>query len=118
MTPWLALFASCIAVDGDTLACHRDVTCWRERRVSGECAVRLPAGRPARVRLRNNNAPELHEAGGVAAKHALAALVAGQPVRCRIVARDKYHRLVGECSTPHTPSLDDALVASGHGSRR
>jgi len=54
-----------------------------------------------KVRLQGVDAPELHEAGGRAAKAKLAALL-GQRVKCTVYSRDKYGRLI--CDVVPAPS--------------
>jgi endonuclease YncB( thermonuclease family) len=53
------------------------------------------------IRLRGMDAPELHQicdggrrAPGPLARDALAALIAGQPIECQSIARDRYGRTV------------------------
>ena len=86
MTPWLFVWA--VAFDGDTIYCKRD-----------------------RAKFGRFNAPELTEPGGREAKDRLAALVGGKRVVYRVVARDRYAKLVCECSTADTPSLYAAVAA-------
>lgn len=73
--PALALEGPARVVDGDTLV------------IAGE-----------RVRLRNYNAPELHQPGGIEARARLEALTLGRVVVCAGRARDQYARLVALCS--------------------
>lgn len=54
-----------------------------------------------KVRLRGVDAPELHEAGGQAAKARLSALLR-QRVKCTVYSRDKYGRLI--CDVVPAPS--------------
>lgn len=90
MTPLLYVFAFCYAIDGDTLRCGDE-----------------------RVRLARINTPEKHQAGFREAKDAMQLLIEGKEVRCVVRRREKYGRLLGECSMPDTPSLSDAMLASG-----
>jgi len=61
-------------IDGDTL------------RVAGQ-----------KVRLQGLAAPELHEAGGQAAKNAMIDMVKGQQVSCELDGATSYDRVVGIC---------------------
>jgi len=73
-----------------------------------------PAGQPDRwieVRLADFYAPELHEPGGLAAKHRLEQLVLGQPIRCR-AGRRSYDRVVASCTLSGRP-LGALLRARG-----
>lgn len=78
--------------DGDTLTLQ--VTSRSSRN-------RYPYEVEERVRLRDVNAPELHEAGGRLAKTRLAALE-GRRVKCNIHSRDKFGRLI--CDVVPAPS--------------
>lgn len=53
-------------------------------------------GREERVRIRNINAPELGAPGAVAARKALERITLGKNVELKIVARDRYRRVVAE----------------------
>lgn len=90
MTPLLYVFALCAAIDGDTLRCGDE-----------------------RVRLARIDTPEKREAGYREAKDALQLLIRGKEVRCVVRRREKYDRLLGECSTRDTPNLSDSMLASG-----
>ena len=63
----------CLAIDGDTLVCNRQ-----------------------KVRLTNVYAPELNQAGGVAAKRRLQAMVQGREIFLRSYGHDRYGRLLAE----------------------
>lgn len=63
------------------------------------------------VRLADFYAPELHEAGGQAARDALARLAMGQPVSCT-AGRKSYDRIVARCTLRGRP-IGDALRAAG-----
>lgn len=73
--PAMAVEGPARVVDGDTLVIGRE-----------------------RIRLRNYNAPELHQAGGIEARMRLERLVAGRVVVCAGRARDRFARLVALCS--------------------
>ncbi|MBP3955374.1 thermonuclease family protein [Gemmata sp. G18] len=90
MTSLLYVFALCTAIDGDTLRCSDE-----------------------RVRLARIDTPERREAGFQEATDAMRLLIEGKTVRCVVSKREKYGRLLGECSTPDTPSLSDAILRSG-----
>jgi len=90
VTPLLYVFAFCYAIDGDTLRCG-----------------------DARVRLARIDTPEKREAGFREAKDAMRLLIEGKEVRCVVRRREKYGRLLGECSTAGTPSLSDAMLTNG-----
>lgn len=90
MTSVLYVFALCAAIDGDTLRCGDE-----------------------RVRLARIDAPEAREAGFQEAKDAMRVLIEGKEVRCVVSRREKYGRLLGECSTDRTPSLSDAMLERG-----
>ncbi len=73
-----------------------------------------PAGRPDRwieVRLADFYAPELHERGGLEAKHRLEQLVLGKAIRCR-AGRRSYDRVIGSCTLRGRP-LGSLLRAEG-----
>lgn len=74
-TPAHALDGTARVVDGDTLVIGQE-----------------------RIRLRNYNAPEIHEPGGPQAKAKLERLTNGKQVHCDPKARDRYARLVATCS--------------------
>lgn len=92
------------AVDGDTLRCRGAFP-----EVNG------------RVRLARIDAPERGDAGYRQATAALAAIIEGQEVRCRIVDadprkrgfqhRDRFDRPVARCSAAGR-DLGEALIAS------
>lgn len=63
----------CLAIDGDTLVCHR-----------------------LKVRLTNVYAAELNQAGGSAAKRRLQALVQGREVVLKSYGHDRYGRMLAE----------------------
>lgn len=63
----------CLAIDGDTLVCHRQ-----------------------KFRLTNVYAPELNEAGGSAAKRKLQTLVKGREVTFKRHGEDRYGRMLAE----------------------
>ena len=90
MTSLLYVFALCTAIDGDTLRCGDE-----------------------RVRLARIDTPERREAGFQQAKDAMRLLVEGKEVRCVVSKREKYGRLLGECSTAETPSLSDEMLRRG-----
>lgn len=90
MTALLYVFALCTAIDGDTLRCGDE-----------------------RVRLARIDTPEKREVGFQQAKDAMRLLVAGKAVRCVVKRREKYGRLLGECSTADTPSLSDTMLERG-----
>lgn len=73
------------------------------------------------VRLQGLDAPELHQAClrdgrsypcGEVARSALARMIAGRPVACRIDGRDKYGRSLGRC-TVEGVDIGAALVGQG-----
>ena len=66
-----------------------------------------------RVRLARINTPEKREVGFREAKDAMQLLIEGKEVRCVVRKREKYGRLLGECSTREMPSLSDTMLASG-----
>ncbi len=90
MTALLYVFAFCAAIDGDTLRCGDE-----------------------RVRLARIDTPERREAGFQEAKQAMQLLIEGKEVHCVVRKREKYGRLLGECSTAETPSLSDAMLERG-----
>lgn len=90
MAPLLYVFALCYAIDGDTIRCGDE-----------------------RVRLARINTPEKREAGYREAKDAMRLMIEGKEVRCIVRKREKYGRLLGECSTSDTPNLSDAMLANG-----
>lgn len=80
----------------------------------------------ASIRLWGIDAPEMdqtciaqtgeHYACGVVARDALARLIAGQIVLCRILGIDRYNRALGECftaNTTDTQSINSRLVQIG-----
>ncbi|MDY3551375.1 thermonuclease family protein [Gemmata sp. JC717] len=90
MTSLLYVFALCTAIDGDTLRCGDE-----------------------RVRLARIDTPERKEAGFRQAKDAMELLIQGERVRCVVKRREKYGRLLGECSTADVPSLSDEMLRRG-----
>lgn len=86
----LHVFAACWALDGDTLRCGNE-----------------------RVRLARINSVERGEAGFQEAKDAMQVMIHGKEVRCWVRKREKYGRLLGECSTAETLNLSDAMLESG-----
>lgn len=90
MTTLLYVFALCAAIDGDTLRCGDE-----------------------RVRLARIDTPERKEVGFQAAKDAMEMIVRGNEVRCVVKRKEKYGRLLGECSTSEVPSLSDAMLERG-----
>jgi micrococcal nuclease len=90
MTPVLYVFAFCYAIDGDTLRCGDE-----------------------RVRLARIDSVERGEAGFEQAKDGMRLLIEGKEVRCLVSRREKYGRLLGECSTSETPSLSDEMLKRG-----
>ena len=96
--------ASPVVVDGDTLRC--------------------PSGR---IRLASIDAPELpgHCRAGrectpgdpYASTEHLRSLIAGNPIECRYVDRDRYGRTVARCTVKGV-DLSCAQVSSGHAVRR
>lgn len=99
------LCAAALAVDGDTLRCAN------------------VAEANGRVRIARIDAPELHDAGGEAAKAALAAMIKGRTVRCAAIdadpgakgvqARDRFGRIVARCQAGQR-DLGKALLVGGH----
>lgn len=65
------------------------------------------------VRLADFYAPELSEAGGEAAKHALADLTFGQTVSC-VAGRRSYDRVIAQCTLKGRP-LGELLRRQGQG---
>ena len=98
------LCAAALVVDGDTLRCAN---------------IEAAGGR---VRLARIDAAEMSEAGGVEAKRALQALIAGRAVRCLQIdaspfrdgfqATDRYGRIVARCSVAGR-DLGAAMIANG-----
>lgn len=88
-TTLLYIFLACTAIDGDTLRCGDE-----------------------RVRLARIDTPEKREVGFREAKDHLAVLIRGHEVRCIVRKREKYGRLLGECSAAGQ-NLSDAMLASG-----
>lgn len=89
MLPAALVFTACVAVDGDTLACGDE-----------------------RVRLARIDTPEKREAGFQEAKDEMEMLVRGKEVRCLVKRREKYGRLLGECSVGEI-SLSDHMLNRG-----
>ena len=103
------LCLAAVAIDGDTLRC-----------------ANLRAEANGRVRLACIDAPELGARGGAEAKRALAAMIEGREVRCRLVdadpriegfqARDRFGRTVARCEVGGR-DLGASLVGSGLAAR-
>ena len=73
-----------------------------------------PAGRPDRwieIRLADFYAPELNEAGGIAAKRRLERIAIGKVLTCR-ASRRSYDRVVATCTLGGRP-LGSVLRAAG-----
>ena len=66
-----------------------------------------------KVRLLGLDAPELCQAGGVAARAALQGLVAGQPVQVKVNFQDTYGRDLAHLRVAGR-DVGAALVSSGH----
>ena len=92
MSPLIHVFAIgiCHVVDGDSLRCGTE-----------------------RVRLLRIDAVERGEPGYDAARDHLATLIDGSKVYCVTRARDRYHRLLGECASDRAASLGDDMLATG-----
>lgn len=88
--PVVIVFAACLAVDGDTLACGDE-----------------------RVRLARIDTPERGEAGYREAKDAMSVIIKGKTVTCLVRKREKYGRLLGECSVDDR-SLSDFMLINGY----
>lgn len=88
--PAVLVFTACFSIDGDSLRCN------------GE-----------RVRLARIDTPEKHEAGFHEAKEAMQLLVRGKEVTCLVRKREKYGRLLGECSVGDLP-LSDYMLNRGY----
>ncbi len=54
------------------------------------------------VRIVNTDSPQLNEQGVQRTKHTLQAKLLGKEVRCRVRARDTYHRVVAEIDVLQT----------------
>ena len=93
MTPLVYVFgiSACFAVDGDSLRCGTE-----------------------RVRLLRIDSVERGEFGYDEARNHLATLIDGSKVYCVSKARDRYGRLLAECSSNGYPSLSNEMLASGH----
>lgn len=81
--------------DGDTITVRRD-------------------GERIKVRLAEVDAPELAQAGGVAARRSLAGLIEGQQVHIIPTAVDRYGRVVGKLLLRDGTDVPAALVRAGH----
>lgn len=75
-----------------------------------------------RIRLHGIDAPELDQvfwcdgqrlASGPMAMAALEALIAGVPVRCEGIERDRHGRLVAKCFAPNGLDVGGRMVAAG-----
>lgn len=69
---------------------------------------------PDRVRLWGVDAPPLDGAGGTASRDYLRALIAGRPLACEMLYRDRYGRRVARCRLPDGADVGCAMVAAGH----
>jgi len=90
MTTLRYVFALCFAIDSDTIRCGEE-----------------------RVHLARIDTPEKRQAGFHEAKDAMQLLIEGKVVRCVVRKRDKYGRLLGECSTTLSPSRNDEMPTRG-----
>lgn len=71
-----------------------------------------------KVSLKGLDAPEMKTARGPVARAAMDDLIAGKRVRCEIVERDHYKRLVGWCEVEvkgGVVDLSEAMIRSGYG---
>lgn len=64
------------------------------------------------VRLYGVDAEELSEVNGPWAKDVLTRTIAGQPVKCEPMARDKYGRVIARCFTA-TFEVNRQVIAAG-----
>ena len=64
------------------------------------------------VRLFGVDAEEMSEVNGPRAKDILTRTVAGQPVKCEPMARDKYGRVIARCFTA-TFEVNRQVIAAG-----
>ena len=69
---------------------------------------------PDRVRLWGIQAPELGSPFGIASRDHLRALIAGQPLACEMLYRDRHGRRVMRCTLPSGADLGCTMVAAGH----
>lgn len=87
--PLTLIFVACLAIDGDTLRCG-----------------------PERIRLTGIDTPERYEPGYQEAKDVLQFLIEGKPVTCIVQGRDRYGRMLGDCSAGGRP-LSAYLLDTG-----
>lgn len=67
-----------------------------------------------RIRIWGIDAPELSDRGGEASRDFLRALVAGKPLTCEVLDRDRYGRRVARCILPDGRDLACEMVRAGH----
>jgi len=70
-------------------------------------------GRPIKLRLQGLDAPEICQAGGVAARDALAELVKEQDLQVEELGRDSWGRTLARVSVAHH-DIGSRLVQDGH----
>lgn len=90
MVTLLLTFATCLAIDGDTLRCNG--TCYRLARI---------------------DAPEMSEPAGPSSRDHLRMLIQGKPVTCTWWRRDRYGRPIAECWAGPGESLSDGMLKDG-----
>jgi endonuclease YncB( thermonuclease family) len=110
---WLKIVCFCLLLPGPALA---EVWTGHVTHVSDGDTLWIKAGRgsaPRKVRLLGLDALELCQAGGVAARAALQALVADKPVQVRSNFQDTYGRELARLQVDGR-DVGAALVNAGH----
>jgi len=80
----------------------------------GDGLVLRAAGVDHQIRIAWIDAPEISQSGGPNARALLRALALARDITARIVCRDKWHRLVCDCTRADGLNLGLAMLQSGH----
>lgn len=80
----------------------------------GDGLILRVAGVDHQIRIAWIDAPEISQSGGPNARALLRALALAREITARIISRDKWHRLVSNCTRADGLNLGLAMIQSGH----
>jgi endonuclease YncB( thermonuclease family) len=86
-----AICGYAFVIDGDTLLMNRE-----------------------KVRIAGIDAPEMGTVAGENARMALTIALHGKKIKCFILGRDKYYRLLANCVTPAGNDVGSMMVEHGY----